>query len=533
MFNIFQQKDTQLMIVNNNELQLYVWENKKLKFVSEFDGSQQSLEAFKQIQNSYKHLIAVFVTNFLEESFRSETIAPVSGGDRKALLERRLDYAFRKTPYRTASTIDKEKDGRKDLRVLLSGLTKPQLLTPWIKILLANKTPIQSISSAAFLAQEYVTKEKLNSENYLLIASLENNYDLRQTYMRKGKVLFSRLTSLSARNQADVGKEIYKETVQIRSYLERVKLLPYEETLKINIYTVYNDSELDLNQKSSHLNNFESINVEDELSNYPTALNKHQLGCIVFFFCALVQQKQIKNTYAPPQVRKHFLLKNIGHALGYGSVALIILSLLISAPIFLDTMDLSNQQATIEQQTQPLLVEYDVLSQRFPETPIPSKEMALVVETTEAIRNQSISPIEAMSYISSKISEIPDMQMQITEINWVLDAVEVDPFDPDAQLMRYLNLQNTGENAYQAAILDGRTELKVRIMGMAYSPGSYRLAQQEIELFSDALAESPNIRVTQIQMPTDVRVDTEVNTTIDNNELRAPFILQLDIDLVL
>lgn len=530
MLKLFQQKNAQIMIVNNRELQLFTWENKSLKFVSEFDGSQQSLEAFKQIQNTYKQFPTIFVTNFLEESFRSETIAPVSGADRKVLLERKLDYAFRKTPYRTASTIDKEKEGRKDHRVLLSGLTKPELLTPWIKVLLANKTPVQSISSAAFLSEAYAAHAKLNTENYLLIASLENNFDLRQTYMRKGKVLFSRLTSLSSRTQADIGKEIYKESVQIRSYLERVKLLPYEETLKINIYSVYDDSELNLNQKSSHLNNFESINIQQEISKYPAVLNKNQLGSMIFFLCALVQQKQIKNTYAPAKVRKYFLLRNLGSALSYGSLVLIVLSLLVSAPMFLDSLNLSNQRAQLEQQTQPLQLEYDLLSQRFPETPIPSKEMALVVETTEQIRNLSINPAEAMAYISSKIDASPNLQ--ITDINWSLDSVQADPFDPVAQQLRYLGMQNDPDHAYKSAILDHRTELKVQISGNVYSPGSYRVAQQQVEEFSNALAASPNVTVTQIQMPTDVRVDTQVNTTIDNNELRAQFTLQLDIDLL-
>lgn len=531
MQNIFKQANAQLMIINNHELQLFVWENKSIKFVSEFDGSQQSLEAFKQIQNTYKNFTTIFITNFLEESFRSETIAPVSGGDKKALLERKLDYAFRKTPYRTASTIDKEKEGRRDHKVLLSGLTKPTLLTPWIKILLANRTPIQSISSAAFLSEAFAAHMKLNNENYLLIASLENNFDLRQTYMRKGKVLFSRLTSLSSRTQVEIGKEIYKESVQIRSYLERVKLLPYEETLKINIYSAYDDSELSLNQKSSHLNNFDSINIQHEINQQPAVLNKSQLGSIIYFLCVLVQKKPIKNTYAPSKVRKYFLLNNLGAALSYASLAFIAISVVLSVPIFLNNLDLSNQQATLEQQTQPLLVEYDLLSQRFPETPIPSKEMALVVETTEQIRNSIINPTEAMSYISSKINSSPNLQ--ITDITWLLDSIEADPFDPVAQQMRYLSLQNDSENGYKSAILDQRTDLKVQITGLAFSPGSYREAQQQVELFSDALAENPTISVTELQMPTDVRVDTQVNTTIDNNELRATFILQLDIDFLL
>ena len=528
MLNYFRQNSAQLLIVNNRELQLFVWENKNLKFIAEFDGSQQSLEAFRQTQNSYKTLPVVFVTNFLEESFRSETIAPVSGGDRKALLSRKLDYAFRKTPYRTANLLGKEKDGRRDNRVLLSALTKPELLTPWVKILLANRTPIQSISSAAYLAEAFVQNTGLNNDSYLLIASLENNYELRQTFMLRGKVLFSRLTSLSSRDKLEIGKEIYKESVQIRSYLERVKLLPYEETLKINIYSVYDDIDLRLNQKSSHLNTFESINIKQEISRYQTSLTNNQLGSMIYFLCVLLQKKKIRNTYAPPAVRKYFLLQNLGSTLNYGSLSLIVLSLLISMPLFMESWDFSRQQASLIQQAQPLEVEYDILTQRFPATPIPSQEMALVVESTEQIMNQSLSPSDAMAFISSNLISSPTLQL--TEITWALENVAVDPFDPDVAQMRYLGLQNDIENSFKAAVLDQRTNLNVRISGMAYSSGSYREAQQQVQLFADAMAQHPGVRVTPVIMPTNVRVDTEVTTTIDNNELRAPFVLRLDIE---
>tara|TARA_R110000824_G_scaffold7892_4_gene35853 strand:- start:81868 stop:83460 length:1593 start_codon:yes stop_codon:yes gene_type:complete len=528
MLNFFHQPNAQLLIVNNRELQFFVWENKNLKFISEFDGSQQSLEAFKQLQNSYKQYPAIFVTNFLEESFRSETIAPVSGGDRKALLARKLDYAFRKTPYRTANILDKEKDGRKDNKVLLSGLTKPELLTPWIKILLANRTPIQSIGSAAYLSEAFVQNTGLYNDSYLLIASLENNFELRQTFMLRGKVLFSRLTSLSSRDRLEIGKEIYKESVQIRSYLERVKLLPYEETLKINIYSVYSDADLQLNQKSSHLNSFENINIQQEITRYQTSLTNNQLGSMIFFLCVLLQKKKIKNTYAPPAVRKYFLLQNLGDALSYGALLLIALSLVISTPLLLESWDFSKQQTALQAQTQPLVVEYDILSQRFPATPIPSQEMALVVESTEQIINQSFSPTDAMAFISSKLVSSP--ALQLTEITWSLESTTVDPFDLEAAQMRYLGLQNDTNNSFKAAILDQRTALKVSISGMAYSSGSYREAQQQVQLFADALEQNSGVTVTPVIMPTNVRVDTEVTTTIDNNELRAPFVLQLDIE---
>ncbi len=528
MKSFFRQTDSQFMIVSNQALRLYVWENKNLRFVSEFDGSAQSLEAFKQAQFNLKQLPAILVTNFLEESFRSETIAPVSGGDRKALLQRKMNYAFRKTSFRTATVIEREKEGRRDNRILLSGLTKPDLLIPWIKILLENKTPVQSVSSAAYLAEAFAKNSGFDKDDYTLIASLEHNNELRQTFMKKGKVLFSRLTNLTSRDLNNLGKEIYKESVQIRSYLERVKLLPYEESLKIRIYSNFDDEDLKLNHKSSHLNVFESVNAQDEMTQYSTQLSAKQQGPLIFFLYNLLQKKLIRNTYAPPKVRKFYLLKNIGLGLVYGSLATIVISLLISIPMYLEAWDLSSQQQTVVQQTQPLELEYEILTQRFPETPIPSQEMALVVEAYEQINSQVRSPVDAMAFISNNISSSPTLQL--TDVSWILEPYTVDPALPENQNMRYLNRQNNPNNRYLSAILDNRTRLKVEIGGIAYSSGSYREAQQQVQLFADALAENPGVQVTPLQMPTDVRVDTALSTTIDNNELRAPFLLELRIE---
>ena len=214
--------------------------------------------------------------------------------------------------------------------------------------------------------------------------------------------------------------------------------------------------------------------------------------------------------------------------MSYGALLLIALSLVISTPLLLESWDFSKQQTALQAQTQPLVVEYDILSQRFPATPIPSQEMALVVESTEQIINQSFSPTDAMAFISSKLVSSP--ALQLTEITWSLESTTVDPFDLEAAQMRYLGLQNDTNNSFKAAILDQRTILRIRISGIAYSSGSYREAQQQVQLFADALEQNSGVTVTPVIMPTNVRVDTEVTTTIDNNELRAPFVLQLDIE---
>lgn len=517
MLNFFRQAKAQILLISNYETHFYLWENKTLSYVSQYTD---------QVREKYKDYPAIIVTNFVEESFRHDAIPPISGKDRKVLLNRKLNHAFRKTKYRAANLFERQEEGRKDHKVVLSGLTKPELLSPWVTPLLDKRTPIQSITSTTFLAEAFAQNADIGKEEYLLIVSLENKSEFRQTFLKKGKILFSRLTSLSSQTTADLGNDIYKESIQIRSYLERIKILPYEKNLKIKIYSIFGDNDLRLNRKTNNLNSFECINIKEDMYSNSRLLSEIEPGASIYFLSYLLHKKQIKNAYAPDEVRKYFHLKTLSHSLVFGSIAVIVLSLLITAPTLIDTRSALNNQQQVSAQTQPLLTEYNQLTQSFPETPIDSKEMALIVETYERINAQSYLPTDAMNYISSKLVVSPDLQ--ITEITWAIEDSVIDNNDPD---LRYTGMiRSEPQNAFQYSILDNRSKLVVLIKGMAYSPNSYREAQSQVQIFNDALAEHPGVTVLPLQMPTEVRVDSPLATTIDNNEVRAPFSLQLTIE---
>ena len=62
---------------------------------------------------------------------------------------------------------------------------------------------------------------------------MENN--LRQTFIKKGKVMFSRLASLNTVPENRLGVEILQESTQLRQYLERIQFITYESPLKIQV----------------------------------------------------------------------------------------------------------------------------------------------------------------------------------------------------------------------------------------------------------------------------------------------------------
>ena len=195
------QKKSLILLLYYDRMQLYIWAQPSLELAGEFD--RETDEEFIRILETYPDYPVIIVTDFLEESFRHDTAVHVSGPDRSALLERKLNYSFRNTTYRSATIVGRETEGRKDDKILLSALTKPELLEPWVRTLLDYKRQIQSVTSVAYLMQTFSQKAKL-TDKHLMLVSIEEGSELRQTFMRNGEIQFSRLTSLTTKETASL-----------------------------------------------------------------------------------------------------------------------------------------------------------------------------------------------------------------------------------------------------------------------------------------------------------------------------------------
>ena len=258
--SLFSQKKSLILLVYYNRLQLYVWSQKRLELAGEFGKDPD--ETFEQILEEYTSYPVIIVTDLLEESFRHDSGVHVTGPDRKALLDRKLNYSFRNTPYRSASIVGRESEGRKDDKILLSALTKPEILEPWVKRMLERKMKIQSVTSVAYLMQAYSQKAGLN-DKHLMLVSIEEGSELRQTFLRNGKIQFSRLTSLTTKETASLPDAINHESLQIRQYLERIKLLPFDSQMVIKIFMPSTMEQLSLDDYNNDLNVFEVFNIQN------------------------------------------------------------------------------------------------------------------------------------------------------------------------------------------------------------------------------------------------------------------------------
>jgi len=151
--------------------------------------------------------------------------------------------------------------------------------------------------------------------------------------------------------------------------------------------------------------------------------------------------------------------------------------------------------------------------------------MALVVETYETIKRQSHEPTEAIGIISQALEQAPDLQ--IARIVWTMQEKDIEQDTSQGFFGSTPPQPVVPGMEFTQALIDNRSSLHVLIDGTVFSPDSYREAQDQVLAFANALNEFPGLSVNPLKMPTDVRVDAQVFTTVGDEQLRAAYTLEL------
>ncbi len=191
------------------------------------------------------------------------------------------------------------------------------------------------------------------------------------------------------------------------------------------------------------------------------------------------------------------------------------------APAVLDTGSLWERERELVTQTEPLLRQYEELRERFPETPIPSSQMELVVARHDNILDQILQPQKVLASISEALTASP--RLTLTRFGW--DLVEV--VSDDVAEVYAGPIEASDAEIFQKAVVTGRTEMVVTVAGVVESNESHREAREQVLAFSGALDKFEDIGVTPGILPMEASPDTAVTTSLDGKTVRETFVLEL------
>lgn len=519
-----------VLLITETSAQLLLWQQRKLSDLQTFRNDPDDQDQFVETIRKYREYPVIIIADLIDENFRHDTIVHVGGKDREALLKRKLDFAFRNTRYRIGIVTGRNPDGRKDDRILLSAINKPDRIDIWAKLLLQEKMAVQAVTSIAHLLTSFLPLEKLDQEEHLLITKLDRDNNLRQTFVKNGKVMFSRLASLNAVPEDRLGVEIHQESTQLRQYLERIQFISYEIPLRIRVLASYPEEILNIEAFSTELNKFEVMDVTQHSTDISVELQDNNLLPSHYLIARVLSKKSIENLYAPASVTRYSDLKKFAKLLLVSAAATLVIGIGINMPGALSVLEKWNQTETFRSRIGPLRQEYATLTQSFPQTPIPPREMELIVRTFDTIHSQIYSPVDDLNLIAAALAISP--RLQLNNIEWELERRTFIPAIDEYGTSEPSPTPIEGAASTHAVtgfLLQQRSQIKATINGQAYSPDSFRDAQDQVLAFVKTLSDNPGVKVFASKMPINVRTDTDISTTINDSEVRASFTLELTI----
>jgi hypothetical protein len=505
---------SRLLLITNDGATLYAWQNRALERLDFFSNSSDDLERFELVLNDCREAPFSLVVDYIEEDFRHETMAHVLGKDRKEMLERKQAVLFRSSPFRIARVLGRETTGRRDDKVVFMALSKPELILQWTRPLLAQQISIRAITSASFLIESMARQQNLHKKNQLMLITVEPNTGIRQTYLHKGSVLFSRLVPMRPGQDTIADDVIEEQAVQTHKYLERIKLLPYDKELET---IVLRDGRLEP-LPSEQIHDSMRFAYQDASLLPGLALinggKDHEVSCVLAAAAQTLRRTPLTNTYGQLTHRRYYFI-NIAKQLMYASGFIALIgSAIASFPILSSALEYKGQAERLNMQTTPLLHEYELLRDSFPETPIPSNSMALIAQTYEKLVNQVRAPEDYLIQISVAVSAVPEIQLN--SLDWLQEV------DPDVE---YFGLGEVQQ--FMQATLEQRTQIRLRLTGSVDDAFSIRSAHENIIRFIQQVELVTGGTVTPIALPTDVSANSALELALNDDPVDAPFVLEL------
>ena len=508
-----------ILFLNSNRLKVYLGSRHSLEKLADFSVDKTGQAKFSAFLQQQPTLPCQLLTDLIEEEFREVALPHTRGRDRRALHERHRARLFRTTSFRSSCNIGRQRSGRRDDRILFSALTNPELLQGWIDILDKHHMPLRGIVSLPILSRRLL--KPLGANERTLLITQQGDHSLRESFISKGKLHFSRLAPLSDSSPGDLGRVLIAEVEKTRRYLLTLKLLTHDEGL--DIFVINEADRLAVAQQQCpnqdkmrfHFCDIAQLAAQIGCQDYPSGANSEAL------FIHLLLKSGSSNHYAQAEHRRNYFTVQWRKALRIAAVLTGTAGLLWSGLNLADGLLLTHQS----KQILPLLAnsEARILAAKsdLPHDGADAAHMVSAVNLAALLDGRQVSPRILLELIGHTLTHQPELALDGLE--WFRPGKGSDQADgvswDNASLLKSL----------------GRRSAIVMLSGhIRHFTGDYVKTVEELQKLAIQLAAQPWVtRAELFKQPFNSASNTHLEGTVggDAQQERAPFTLRIVMEL--
>ena len=404
-----------ILYISGRTVSLFTISRKQLIDTQVYGHDEDGLTAFSEdikSQPCYRTWILVDIT---EEEFRVENLPHVFGNDQKAMLNRKLLNLFRETRFRQAQKQEREQEGRRDDVFLISGITNPEMLDPWVERLLNENIPIPGVHSLPLLHQQLFKLIK-PADQYVILISQGEMSGMRQTFFVNGKLKVSRLTPTRRLDGRAYMEQSVSETNRFWHYISSTRLAPEDAVVHITI--LGNEEFVEISKQHQLDNPFMKFNF----ANIDEYIKKLRFGGISDsshadeFFALLLASSNVADPYATPAEKRfnyHFLASRGLVATGAAAWLYVLFALPLQV---IDGLAIYHDLTATLNQQQLVMRQYEAARRTVPAAPAPGPDMQATVDFYQHINRFPSSPMPYLKTIGRILQGSGDID--IKELNW-------------------------------------------------------------------------------------------------------------------
>jgi hypothetical protein len=404
-----------------NGLALYRWGAGALALEARFSPDEQGLDDFRVHLKPHRGALVYVLADLAGEDFHEDQIPYLRGGDRQAVIDRRLAQRYRETRLATALSLGFSSGERRSERLLLASFTNAQQFTDWLDALAESGAKLSGVYSVPLLAPALLARLGVRSGRAFVVTI--NSTGLRQCYVEEGRLRFARLERMADMAPQALGAFVRAEMLRLVQYLGTLRALPregppiqvlviaptalrasFEQALVSDARLVFRT--VDMNEAA----------IKTGLKRLPADAAGEQL------FLHLAVRSAPKEQFARGEDRRSYFLWRLQRAIVFtGAVGFAACLLFVGARVY-DLFSDKNQISALRLEAQEATQQYQRKTATFPVTQTTTDNLkATVVEFTK-IAAQSASPEPALAYLSQVVEKFP--QMEIESVRWRIGKPE-------------------------------------------------------------------------------------------------------------
>jgi hypothetical protein len=445
-----------ILFFTGQRMLAYHWSANRFRVAHVFEPDPQGYQDFELfLQATPKQPVRLMV-DIIEEGFRVESMPRAFGGDRKSLTQRLLARHFRTTSYRHLTVQGRQKTGRRDLRVLISGLTNPELLHGWVEIINRNQVPLEGVYSLPLAGEWLLPCIKADKTKTLLITQ-QSPGAVRQSFYDRGQLQLSRLIPIRYEGEEGYAGFVSREVNNTLRFLESQRLMRRNERMYVHIISpVEHLAEL---QRGL----FDQETIQYEIWDYRSVARRlHVRGELPTEFAdglfaqLLCRRAWPGNHYATSDMRTHHFHRQARSGLYGASLALLLVAAMVGGAKLLEGRLFESYTLAARVEAVQYQRQYDELLREISSFPL---QAAYVKDAVDLVRelDESVvaTPERLMSLVGGVLNRHPNITVR--EMRWVSDAEARVSLEKQAQSRRGRRDDEfvAGER-YQIALIKGQ-----------------------------------------------------------------------------